>query len=269
MKNPSAKNLAAACIASLMMLFGLAPGLSAAELQIAVAANFAAPIKTITQDFQRDTGHQVSLAIGATGQFYAQIRNGAPFGILLAADDETPLRLEREGFGVTGSRATYAIGRLVLWSPVPDMVDANGSILKSDRIGKIAIANPKLAPYGAAAVEVLERMGVHERLKPRIVEGANIAQAYQFVASGNASLGFVALAQVAQQGRIREGSAWIVPSQLHSPILQDAILLAAGRNNPAAHAFLSYLKSEKVRSLIRSFGYELPDAVANARPAAR
>ena len=166
MKNPSAKNLAAACIASLMMLFGLAPGLSAAELQIAVAANFAAPIKTITQDFQRDTGHQVSLAIGATGQFYAQIRNGAPFGILLAADDETPLRLEREGFGVTGSRATYAIGRLVLWSPVPDMVDANGSILKSDRIGKIAIANPKLAPYGAAAVEVLERMGVHpESLK--------------------------------------------------------------------------------------------------------
>jgi molybdate transport system substrate-binding protein len=252
-----------------MMMFGVAPGLSAAELQIAVAANFSAPMKVIANDFQRDTGHKVSVAIGATGQFYAQIRNGAPFAVLLAADDETPMRLEREGLGIPGSRATYAVGRLVLWSPQPGLVDATGGILKSSRFEKIAIANPKLAPYGAAAVEVLQRMGLHERIRPRIVEGANIAQTFQFVASGNASLGFVALAQVSDQGRIREGSAWIVPSHMHAPILQDAILLAAGRNNPAAQAFLDYLKSERARSLIRSFGYELPDAGPQSKPAVR
>ena len=263
------KNSSAAWIASVVTLFGIARGLSAAELQIAVAANFAAPMKIVAQDFQRDTGHKVSVAIGATGQFYAQIRNGAPFGVLLAADDETPLRLEREGFGISGSRATYAVGRLVLWSSKPDLVDSSGGVLKSNRFEKIAIANPKLAPYGAAAVEVLQKMDVYERIKPRIVEGANIAQTYQFVASGNASLGFVALAQVSDQGRIREGSAWIVPSHMHAPILQDAVLLAAGRNNPAAHAFLDYLKTDKVKSMIRSFGYELPDGGTTARPATR
>jgi molybdate transport system substrate-binding protein len=263
------KNASAAWISSVLLFTGLIPALSAAELSIAVAANFAAPIKIIAQDFQRDTGHKVSTAIGATGQFYAQIRNGAPFGVLLAADDETPMRLEREGFGVAGSRTTYAVGRLVLWSPKPDLVDASGGILRSNRFEKIAIANPKLAPYGAAALEVLRKMDVHERLKTRIVEGANIAQTYQFVASGNASLGFVALAQVSEQGRIREGSGWIVPSHMHAPILQDAILLSNGRTNPAAHAFLDYLKSERVKSLIRSFGYESPDADSHTRPATR
>jgi len=227
----------------------------AAEVSVAVAANFAAPMKTIAQQFERDTGHRAVLSFGSTGHFYSQIKHGAPYAVLLAADVATPLKLEEEGFGVRGSRFTYATGRLVLWSKKAGLVDAKGEVLTSDKFDKIAIADPKLAPYGLAAIEVMRKLGVAERVSAKVVQGANIGQAFQFVFSQNATLGFIALSQVFSQGEIREGSGWIVPTTLHSPIKQDAVLLAKGRDNPAAVALIKYLQTEKVRAVIQSFGY--------------
>lgn len=238
-------------------MLGLPFQILAAEVNVAVAANFTTPMKIIAQDFERDTGHKATLSFGATGQFYAQIRNGAPFAILLAADDKTPLKLEKEGLGVTGSRFTYATGKLVLWSKKPGFVDAQGEILHSGQFDKIAIANPKLAPYGAAAMETLDKLGLRERVTPKIVEGSNIAQTFQFVASENAALGFVALSQVVENGTIKEGSAWIIPDSMHAPIKQDAVLLNAGKDNPAAAALLKYLQGDKAKAVIRSYGYEI------------
>ncbi|NCV26271.1 MAG: molybdate ABC transporter substrate-binding protein [Betaproteobacteria bacterium] len=245
--------------AAIVFVLMLAPGkLQAENIKVAVAANFTAPMKLIAAEFERDTGHKLTLAFGATGQFYAQIRHGAPFALLLSADDETPVRLQKEGFAVDATRLTYAIGRLVLWSKKPGLVDAQAQVLRSGNFDKLAIANPKLAPYGAAAIETLEKLGLRERLAPRIVEGANIAQAFQFVASESASLGFVALSQVYEHGGIREGSGWIVPQQLHAPIKQDAVLLNPGKGSLSAQALLNYLESEKARRIIRAFGYEIP-----------
>jgi molybdate transport system substrate-binding protein len=227
----------------------------AAEVSVAVAANFTAPMKVIAQNFEKDTGHKASLAFGATGQFYAQIKNGAPFAILLAADEATPAKLENEGLGLAGTRFSYATGKLVLWSKKADLVDNRGDILRTGGFNKIAIANPKLAPYGAAAMEVVEKMGLTAAITPKIVQGANIGQAFQFVSSENATLGFVALSQVLEGGRIKEGSGWIVPSNMHKPIKQDAIMLNSGQDNPAAQALMQYLRSEKAKAVIRSFGY--------------
>lgn len=238
-------------------MLGLPFQILAAEVNVAVAANFTTPMKIIAQDFERDTGHKATLSFGATGQFYAQIRNGAPFAILLAADDKSPLKLEKEGLGVTGSRFTYATGKLVLWSKKPGFVDAQGEMLHSGQFDKIAIANPKLAPYGAAAMETLDKLGLRERVTPKIVEGSNIAQTFQFVASKNAALGFVALSQVVENGTIKEGSAWIIPDSMHAPIKQDAVLLNAGKDNPAAAALLKYLQGDKAKAVIRSYGYEI------------
>lgn len=238
-------------------MLGLPFQILAAEVNVAVAANFTTPMKIIAQDFERDTGHKATLSFGATGQFYAQIRNGAPFAILLAADDKSPLKLEKEGLGVTGSRFTYATGKLVLWSKKPGFVDAQGEMLHSGQFDKIAIANPKLAPYGAAAMETLDKLGLRERVTPKIVEGSNIAQTFQFVASENAALGFVALSQVVENGTIKEGSAWIIPDSMHAPIKQDAVLLNAGKDNPAAAALLKYLQGDKAKAVIRSYGYEI------------
>lgn len=230
----------------------------AGEVQIAVAANFSVPIKKIAADFEKDTGHKTVIATGATGKFYAQIANGAPFEVFLSADDETPAKLEKEGLGVAGSRFTYAIGRLALWSSKPGLVDDKGEILKKDSFGKLALANPKTAPYGAAAVEVMQKLGVFQTLQPRFVQGENIAQTQQFIASGNAELGFVALSQVWQDGKLAmPGSIWIVPLADHAPIKQDAVLLSRGRDNAAAQAFLKYLKTDKAKSIIKTFGYEL------------
>lgn len=227
----------------------------AAEVSVAVAANFGAPMQRIAAAFEQQTGHKAVIALGSTGAFYAQIRNGAPFQVLLAADDETPARLEREGLAVAGSRFTYAIGRLVLWSKQPALVDDAGAVLRSAAFERIAIANPKLAPYGAAAVEAMTRLGVFADLQPRIVQGDNIAQTYQFVASGNAQLGFVALSQISADGKLTGGSAWVVPDRLHSPIRQDAVLLVPGRDHAAAVALLAFLQSDAARSVIRSYGY--------------
>ena len=228
----------------------------AGEVQVAVAANFTAPMQAIAAQFQKDTGHKALLAFGATGKFYAQVRNGAPFEVLLAADDETPARLEAEGQAVAGTRYTYALGRLVLWSAQAGLVGGRGDILKSRDYRHLAIANPKTAPYGAAAMTVLDKLGLRAAVQPRIVQGESIAQAYQFASTGNAELGFVALSQVWRDGKFTSGSGWIVPPHLHEPIRQDAVLLARGRANPAAKALLDYLRSNKAQALIRSFGYE-------------
>ena len=229
----------------------------AAEVHVAVAANFSAPLKDIAAEFERDTGHRVVASSGPTGGLYTQIRNGAPFEVFLAADDGTPAKLEREGGVVPGSRFTYAIGKLVLWSAAAGVVDGEGAVLKRNAFRLLAIANPKTAPYGRAATQVLERLGLAEATRAKLVEGTNISQAYQFVASGNAELGFVALSQVYKDGRIGAGSAWIVPADLYEPIRQDAVILGQGKDNPAAAALVDYLKGPKATALIRSYGYDL------------
>lgn len=229
----------------------------AGEVQVAVAANFTAPMKRIAADFEKDTGHRAQLAFGGTGKFYAQILNAAPFEILLAADDETPTKLAREGLAIAASQFTYAQGKLVLWSARPGVVDDQGEVLKRGDFAHLAIANPKLAPYGVAAVEAMQALGVHDALAPKFVTGENIGQAFQFVQSGNAPLGFVALSQVMQDGKIAAGSAWIVPGRLYQPIRQDAIILEKGRGNHAAQALMTYLRGDKARKLIQSYGYDL------------
>lgn len=234
----------------------LAASAQAAEVTVAVAANFTAPMRRIAAAFEQDTGHRAVLAFGSTGKFYAQIRNGAPFQVLLSADDETPARLEREGLGVAGTRFTYAVGRLVLWSRQPGRVDDKGAVLSSGAFEHLALADPKLAPYGAAAVEVLKGLGLAAALAPKFVQGENIAQTYQFVATGNAELGFVALSQVFADGQLTRGSAWIVPAGLHAPIRQDALVLGPGKDSAAASALMAYLRGGRARAIIRAFGYE-------------
>ncbi|MBH3435797.1 molybdate ABC transporter substrate-binding protein [Pseudomonas citronellolis] len=227
------------------------------EVQVAVAANFTAPIPAIAKDFEKDTGHKLVASFGATGQFYAQIKNGAPFEVFLAADDSTPAKLEQEKAVVPGSRFTYAIGKLALWSPKDGYVDAKGEVLKQGGFQHLSIANPKTAPYGLAATQVLDKLGLKDKLTGRIVEGQNIGQAYQFVSSGNAELGFVALSQIYKDGKVTAGSAWIVPADLYEPIRQDAVILEKGKDNAAAKALVDYLKGPKAAAVIKAYGYEL------------
>lgn len=235
----------------------LSAAASAAEVQVAVAANFAAPMQAIAADFEKATGHRVVLASGATGKFYAQIKSGAPFDVFLAADDETPARLDSENATVAGSRFTYATGRLALWSADPGRVDAEGTVLRRGDFKHIALASPKLAPYGAAALETMTKLGLLAPLQPKLVQGESIGQTYTFVASGNAELGFVALSQVWENGEVKSGSAWVVPAALHAPIRQDAVLLARAKDNAAATALMRFLRSEPAKALIRAFGYEV------------
>ncbi|MBV4542100.1 molybdate ABC transporter substrate-binding protein [Pseudomonas vlassakiae] len=246
-------HLAATSLASLVTLNSA----WADEVQVAVAANFTAPIQAIAKDFEKDTGHTLVAAYGATGQFYAQIKNGAPFEVFLAADDSTPKKLEEEQQIVPGSRFTYATGTLALWSAKPGYVDDKGEVLKNNQFQHLAIANPKAAPYGLAATQVLDKLKLTEATKAKIVEGQNITQAYQFVSTGNAELGFVALSQIYKDGKVASGSAWIVPANLHEPILQDAVILNKGKDNPAAKALVDYLKGPKAAAVIKSYGYEI------------
>jgi len=232
-------------------------GVRADELLVAVASNFTAPMKQIAAEFEKDTGHKVVAAFGSTGKFYAQIRNGAPFEVLLTADDTTPARLIKENAAVAGTQFTYAIGKLMLWSPKPGVVDAAGEVLKKAGNEPIALADPKLAPYGAAAVEAMKALGVHHSWQSKIVTAENITQAHQFVRSGNSQLGFVALSQVLKDGKI-EGSAWQVPANLYTPIRQDAVVLENGKGKPAAEALMKFLKADKARAIIKSYGYGLP-----------
>lgn len=249
MKSVRSAVLAALCLLTLRA--------EAGEVRVAVAANFAAPMKEIAAMFQADTGHTVQASFGSTGKFYAQIRNGAPYDVFLAADDETPRRLGNEGFADATSEFTYAQGTLVLWSRNPGTVDARGEVLKS-RFGKLAIANPRLAPYGRAAQEALQKLGLWDAVQNRLVMGENIGQTLQFVATGAADLGFVALSQTLKDGKPAGGSSWVVPQALYAPIRQDAVVLAKPQDKAAADAFVAYLKGKTARGVIRSYGYALP-----------
>lgn len=249
-----------ACLAFIRGLSATLLGVSpawAAEVHVAVAANFVEPLKAVAAVLEKTTGHKVVPIAGATGKLYAQIKNGAPFEVLLSADQATPEKLAAEGLAVASSRFTYATGKLVLWSADPKKVDAQGAVLQSPTLKKVAYANPKTAPYGAATTEVIAVLGLNEALAAKLVQGESIGQAYTFVASGNAEVGFVAMSQVLEGGRLKSGSMWVLPSKLYRPIQQDAVLLNKGANNPAALALLQLLKSERIKDLIRSYGYEL------------
>ena len=238
-----------------LLFVAYATSLRAEQALVAVAANFSAPMQQIALAFQKDTGHQLRLSFGATGGFYAQIKNGGPFDVFLSADQLTPQKIEAEGLGVPQTRFTYATGQLVLWSKQDGLVDDKGQVLRSKNIQRIALANPKLAPYGAAALEAMTQLGLLDELKPKLVQGDNIAQTYQFVSTQNAQLGFVALSQVFADGKITSGSGWVLPSSLYKPILQDAILLKNGKDNSAAKALMLYIKGDKAKEMIKRFGY--------------
>ncbi|WP_240530012.1 molybdate ABC transporter substrate-binding protein [Novosphingobium sp. PC22D] len=225
---------------------------TAGETRVAVAANFTEPAKEIATAFRKATGHRAILSFGSSGAFYTQIAHGAPFDVYLSADSERPAKAESEGLAVPKSRFTYATGRLVLYSTKPGLVDAAGGVLKRGGFARIAIADPALAPYGSAAVETMDRLGVTDRLAPRIVKGTSITQAYQFVSTGAADLGFVALSQVA---KTKGGSRWVVPAKYHAPIAQQAVILKRGARNPAALAFARFLRGPAARAIIKRYGY--------------
>ncbi|WP_210545179.1 molybdate ABC transporter substrate-binding protein [Rhodoferax sp. PAMC 29310] len=234
----------------------LSAGSTHAEVaHVAVASNFAEPIKALAISLEKTTGHQIKVTLGATGKFFAQIKNGAPFDALLAANAETPAALELDGFAQPGSRFTYATGRLVLWSADPVLVDGKGDVLRQGKFRKLAYAAPKVAPYGAAAVQVMENLGLQTLLAPKLVQGESIGQTFSFVFTGNAELGFVAMSQVLEGGQLKSGSMWEIPQPLYNPIAQDAVLLKRGANNPAAQALMALLKTQASKDLIRSYGY--------------
>ncbi len=239
----------------LIAAMAISSTVQAAEISVAVAANFTAPMKQIASEFEKETGHKVVASFGSTGKFYAQIKNGAPFEVLLAADEETPARLVSENAAVAGTQFTYAVGKLVLWSAKPTVVDAAAEVLKKGDFEHIALADPKLAPYGAAAIQAMKALGVFDALAPKVVTAENITQAYQFISSGNALFGFIAQSQVLKDGKI-EGSSWLVPAKLYQPIRQDAVILEKGRGKAAAEALMQFLKGDKAKAIITSFGYE-------------
>ena len=243
------------CLLFLMM----SPATSAAEeVHVAVASNFLATLNEIVNHFERDTDHAAAVSSGSSGKLYAQIKNGAPFDVFFSADVTRPKLMEEEGVAVQGSRFTYAVGRLTLWSPVPTMIEGNGtSMLLSDHVEHVAIANPKTAPYGAAAREVLQALGLWERLQDRLVRGENVGQTFHFVFSKNAQLGFVALSQVFGPKVNGSGSRWDVPTHLYAPLRQQAVLLRNGQRNEGARAFLDYVKGVTSRNIIERFGYGL------------
>lgn len=225
----------------------------AEEVYVAVSANFTEPMNAIAEEFSKDTGHHAKLSFGSSGMLYVQIVNGAPFDVFLAAGDEQPALLEKMGLGVKNSRFVYATGSLVLWSAKDGFVDSKGEVLRHGKFNKIAIANPKLAPYGKAAMDTLTSMGLLDTVSTKFVQGENITQTYQLAKTGNADLGFVAMSQVMKDGKISGGSAWVVPDNLHKAIRQEAIILSPGKDNTAAKALIAYLKGD---TIIRSYGYK-------------
>lgn len=246
-------NLARCAFAAILTIFIAAPGLTA-ETQVAVAANFTEPAKAIAAAFHKATGDTAVLSFGSSGAFYTQLAHGAPFEVFLSADTERPKLAEHDGLAVPGSRFTYAIGRLVLYSTTPGLVDAGGAVLKTGGFEHLAIADPAAAPYGLAALQTMAKLGVTAALTPRLVQGSSIAQAYQFVATGAAELGFVAHSQVIN---VPGGSRWLVPARLHRPIEQQAVLLRTGAANPAAAAFVKFLRGAQAVAIIKRYGYEV------------
>ena len=245
------------CLAAAVSTLTAVASTHAAEAQVAVAANFAEPIKAIAAVLEKTTGHTLKISVGATGSLYAQIKNGAPFDVFLSANTEAPAQLEKDGLAQPGSRFTYATGKLVLWSADVARVDAKGEVLTSGNFRKVAIASPKVAPYGAAAVQMIDRLGLSARLTPKLVQGESIGQTFNFVYTGNAELGFVALSQVLDGGKLKSGSMWLIPQNLYDPIRQDAVLLQRAASNPAAQALVQVLKSPNIKDLIRSYGYDI------------
>ena len=225
---------------------------------VAVASNFTKPMTEIAESFEKATGHSAKLSFGSTGKFVSQIENGGPFEVLLAADETGPALLEKEGYVVSGTLSTYALGKLALWSATPGYVDTKGNILKSGNFKHVAIADPKVAPYGAAAVDYLTKQGLLDNIQPLLVLGENITQAQQFISTGNAELGFVALSQVIENGKIGSGSGYIIPTSEYATIRQGVALLTNGAENPAAVALLAYLKSAPALVIIQKYGYDLP-----------
>ncbi len=247
------------CLQSLCIFLYLFLNLARAEtVQVAVASNFTLPAQAIAHQFEQQSGHQIKISSGSTGKFFAQIQHGAPFDVFLSADTVTPAKLIQTGLAVEHSQRTYAIGKLALWSNNPDLIADGDAVLARNRLNKIAIANPELAPYGRAAIETLIRLGQYQQLKSKIVWGENIAQTYQFVFSGNAELGFVSTSQIMRDGKITQGSAWMIPESMYTPILQDAVLLSKARDSIAAQKFLDYLYSKQAREIIQQFGYGTP-----------
>lgn len=228
----------------------------AEQALVAVAANFVPPFREIAMEFEKSTGHQLQVAGGSSGNFYSQIKNGAPFDVFFSADMERPKKLEDEGLGVKDSRFTYAIGRLVLWSPNESLIKGEET-LRSKQYKKLAMANPKTAPYGVAAMQALQRLEVWDSVQPHIVMGESLGQTMGFIESGNAQLGFVALSQVLDPKIKGQGSRWDVPNNLHEPIQQDVILLTKGKDNVAAKALLEFIGSPRAKAIIEHYGYEL------------
>ena len=228
----------------------------AEQVLVAVAANFIPPFREIATEFEQSSGHSVRVVPGSSGNFYSQIKNGAPFDVFLSADMERPKLLEDEGLGVKDSRFTYAIGRLVLWSPNTDLIKGEET-LRSKTFKRLAMANPKTAPYGVAAMQAMQKMELWENLQPRIVMGESLGQTMGFIESGNAQLGFVALSQVLDPKIKGQGSRWDVPNHLHEPIAQDVILLTKGKDNPAAKALIQFMGSPQAKTIITRYGYEL------------
>lgn len=233
------------------------------EVQVAVASNFAKPLEAIAKSFKAASGHELKISAGSTGKLYAQIENGAPFAVLISADSKTPKKLVESKLAEADTQFTYAVGKLVLWSTTPGYVDDIGEVLSQGEFKHLAIANPKTAPYGEAALAVISKLGLTEAIAPKLVTGENITQAYDFISTGNAELGFVALSQVQMDGQLVSGSAWIVPADMHQPLSQDAVLLSSAKDSVAAKELLLYLKGNEAQAIISSYGYGLPakDAV--------
>jgi molybdate transport system substrate-binding protein len=226
----------------------------AGETTIAVAANFTDATRDIIPLFEESTGHKVKVSFGSTGKLYSQIENGAPFDLFLAADTKRPIKAENEALAVKGSRFTYAKGKIVLWSTASGLSNTGEAYLKRDDFKHIAMANPKTAPYGLAAEQVMEQLGVWNTLQPKLVRGDSISQTFQFIVSGNVQAGFVALSQVkAWTGE--QGSYWEIPQRDYAPIAQQAVLLKRGKDNAAARAFLDFLQGPQALAVISSYGY--------------
>lgn len=246
-------------VAAVVMLCGLmCSSVQAGEVRVAVASNFAAPMERIAVLFQQESGHTVKVRPGASGMLYAQIKGGAEFDVFLSADEELPRLLQQEGAAVGGTRFVYAIGRLVLWSAQPDLVDEKGAVLNKGNFNMLAIANPLFSPYGVAAKETLGKLTMWNSIQRKLDKGEDLAQTYQLAATEKDDLAFIALSQVMRDGKVTGGSWWLVPSGLHNPIRQSAVLLGGAKDKAAAKAFLAFLKSEKARTVMRGFGYELP-----------
>lgn len=252
-------------LALVLGLLSLALPAYADQVQVAVASNFAKPLEEIAAQFKTATGHEAKISTGATGKLYAQIEHGAPFEVFISADSKTPQKLLEAQLAVVNSQFTYAVGKLALWSAKADFVDEKGEILKSpDKFQHLAIANPKTAPYGTAALQLLEKLDLAKSLQAKFVQGENISQTFDFVTTDNAELGFVAVSQIEKDGVLKNGgSTWLVPTDLYDLIAQDAVLLTKGKDNKAAQALLDYLKTPEAQAIITSYGYALPLAAEN------